>query len=175
MKYLFSGLEANTYFSLFQERDKDLYYELKKTLLGDRLLFSIAITRETKHLFVVASRVNVFGEADANALYLWALAQKMPTGYYVRRRKENDFKKYFNKLSVEWSDYVAYRDSVNIVHNHGERIGRYLVDGFDSANQTIYEYNGCYFHGFKWQIWRAYVSALRTNDTTKKVFRRTRI
>ena len=51
MKYMFSGLDANTYFSLFQERDKDLYYELKKTLLGDRLLFSIAITRETKHLF----------------------------------------------------------------------------------------------------------------------------
>ena len=34
MKYLFSGLEANTYFSLFQERDKDLYYELKKNIVG---------------------------------------------------------------------------------------------------------------------------------------------
>ena len=78
----------------------------------------------------------------------------MPTGYYVRRRKANDFKKeeYFNKLSVEWLDYVAYRDSVNIVHahNHGEqRIGRYPVDGFDSANQTIYEFYGCYFHGHR--------------------------
>ena len=26
--------------------------------------------------------------ADPNALYLWALSQPMPTGYYARRRKE---------------------------------------------------------------------------------------
>ena len=64
----------------------------------------------------------------------------MPTGYYVRRRKENNFKKedYFNKISIEWLDYAAYRDEVDIkhAHNHGEqRIGRYLVDSFDNFYQ----------------------------------------
>ena len=73
------------------------------------------------------------------------------TGYYVRRKKENNFKKeeYFNKISIEWLDYIAYRDEVDIKHehNHGEkRIGRFLVDGFDSSTNTIYEFNGCYFH-----------------------------
>ena len=52
----------------------------------------------------------------------------MPTGYYVRQRKENDFKKeeYFNKLSVEWLDYVAYWDSTQ---SRRTRIGRFPVDG----------------------------------------------
>jgi hypothetical protein len=55
----------------------------------------------------------------------------------------------FNKISIEWLDYIAYRDEVVIKHehNHGEkRIGRFLVYGFDSSTNTIYEFNGCYFH-----------------------------
>ena len=71
----------------------------------------------------------------------------MPTGYYARRRKENNFikKNYLNKMSIEWLDYVAYRDEVDIKPAHNlwrQRIGRFLVGGFDSTNNTIYEFNG---------------------------------
>jgi hypothetical protein len=34
MKFLFSGLDANTYFSLLQERDKDLYYGFYNIVSG---------------------------------------------------------------------------------------------------------------------------------------------
>ena len=34
MKYLFSRLEENTFFYLFQERDKDLYYSFKNNIVG---------------------------------------------------------------------------------------------------------------------------------------------
>ena len=34
MKSLFSGLDAGTYFTLFQERDKDLYYSFKDNIVG---------------------------------------------------------------------------------------------------------------------------------------------
>ena len=106
MKYLFSGLEANTYFSLFQERD----YELKKNIVGGPSIIFNSYHKRDKTLIRGGKPCKRIWGADANALYLWALAQKMPTGYYVRQRKENDFKKeeYFNKLSVEWLDYVAY-------------------------------------------------------------------
>ena len=30
---------------------------------------------------------------DANALYLWAIMQNMPTGSFTRRREETNFKK----------------------------------------------------------------------------------
>jgi hypothetical protein len=34
MKNLFSGLDQNTFFSFFQERDKDLYYKFKENIVG---------------------------------------------------------------------------------------------------------------------------------------------
>ena len=105
---MFSDLEANTYFSLFSERE-DLYYEYKKNCWGPSSIFN-RYHEKDKTLIRGGKLCKRIWGADANALYLWALAQKMPTGYYVRQRKENDFKKeeYFNKLSVEWLDYVAY-------------------------------------------------------------------
>jgi hypothetical protein len=33
MKYMFSGLEHNTFFSLFREQDKDLYYNFKNNIV----------------------------------------------------------------------------------------------------------------------------------------------
>ena len=53
------------------------------------------------------------------------------------------------------SDYIAHRDDVNIehAHNRGEQnIGRYRVNGFDTDNKTIYEFNGCYFHGHRCEL-----------------------
>ena len=58
-------------------------------------------------------------------------------------------------MNIEWLDYIAYRDEVDIkhAHNHGEkRIGSFLVDGFDSSTNTIYEFNGCYFHGHNCEL-----------------------
>ena len=53
-KKLFSDLGQllNTFFSLFQERDKDLYYKfkLKKISSGDFQSFSTGITKKTKRI-----------------------------------------------------------------------------------------------------------------------------
>ena len=49
-----------------------------------------------------------------------------------------------------WIKYLSYRDNIQIRHakNGGERqIDRYFVDGFCETNKTIYEFNGCIFHG----------------------------
>ena len=166
MRSLFSGLGANTYFTLFQERDKDLYYTFKNNIVGGP---SIIFNRyqEKDKTFIRGGKPckRVWG-ADANALYLWALAQDMPCGYYVRRKAESNFKKedYFNKASVEWLDYVAHRDGLDIQHAHNvgeKRIGRYVVDGFDTTNKTVYEFNGCYFHGHDCEM--------NTNDFNERV------
>ena len=70
---------------------------------------------------------------------------------------ENNFQKqeYFNKASIEWLDYIAHRDGLGFQHADDvdeKRIGQYLVDGFDRSNQTIYEFNGCYFHGHQCKL-----------------------
>jgi hypothetical protein len=158
MKNIFSGLDQNTFFSLFQERDKDfLYYQFKENIIGGpSIIFQRYHEKDKTHIRSEKLCKQIWG-ADANALYLWALSQPMPTGYYVRREKENNFKKeeYFNKISIEWLDYIAYRDEVYIkhAHNYGEkRIGHFVVDGFDSSTNTIYEFNGCYFHGHNCEL-----------------------
>lgn len=151
MKSLFSGLDAGTYFTLFQERDKDLYHSFKNNVVGGPS-FIFNRYHEKDKTFIRGGKPSkrVWG-ADANALYLWALAQDMPCGYYIRRKAESNFQKqeYFNKASIEWLDYIAHRVGLDIQHAHNvgeKRIGRYLVDGFDRSNQTIYEFNGCFFH-----------------------------
>ena len=40
---------------------------------------------------------------DANALYLWALMQNVPTGSYTRRMAENELKpKSSVRMAIEW-------------------------------------------------------------------------
>lgn len=55
--------------------------------------------------------------------------------------------------SLEWLSHVGVKEGCRIQHaaNQGERdldipgVGK--VDGYDEENKTVYEYNGCLFHG----------------------------
>ena len=104
IKYMFSGLEHNTFFTLFREQDKDLYYNFKNNIVGGPSIIFNRYHEQNKTFIRNGTKPckKIWG-ADANALYLWALAQKMPCGYYVRRKKIDDFKRRgsFNKWSIE--------------------------------------------------------------------------
>ena len=91
---------------------------------------------------------------DANALYLWALDQKMPVGNFIRRKRINGFKPEKNEKYVSmfyWMDWLNFTQKTEIQHfqNQGKekRIGPYLVDGYDCRTNTVYQFHGCYFHG----------------------------
>ena len=52
--------------------------------------------------------------------------------------------------ALKWLRYVAEKESIYIRHagNSGEeRIGPYRVDGFHEETNTVYEYNGDFWHG----------------------------
>ena len=75
----------------------------------------------------------------------------MPTGPFIRRRSENNFKpeirdKYL--YSYYWMDFLAKKEGKAVRHrlnsNKEFRVGAYPVDGI--MGNTILEYNGCYFH-----------------------------
>lgn len=56
----------------------------------------------------------------------------------------------FSKIACQWLDEVAEELCIFIQHalNIGEkRIGKYYVDGFCENTNTIYEFEGCTFHG----------------------------
>lgn len=56
-----------------------------------------------------------------------------------------------SKISLLWLKYIIHNNPGLIIQhklNKGEKkIGPYFVDGYSELTKTIYEFNGCYFHG----------------------------
>ena len=155
-RWLFqTAQDAKASFGLIDDRDDDLYYTIKQNIVGGP---SIIFTHEAEvdRTFIrddpARPCANVIG-FDANALYLDCIDKAMPCGSYVRRTAP-DFKP-DSWLSCEdmfhWMDHVMEKEGINILHarNHINevRIGPYLVDGYDPISRTVYEFNGCHFHG----------------------------
>ena len=156
MKYLFSNV-PDTYFSLFGEQDKDMYYTMKDSNVGGpSTIFNRYHEKDKTKIRNLEMRAegkesksckNVVGY-DANALYLWAIMQNMPTGQYSTRLEEDGFKKRFSgKMAVEWLEWEAYRRQIRIRHGYNDtekRVGaRNLpVDGFHADSQTVFQFHG---------------------------------
>ena len=91
---------------------------------------------------------------DANALYLWAMMQEMPTCWYTRRRAEKQFRPQpaqpYGQISVQWLTWEAAKNGCTIRHQvngREKRIGKLPVDGWCPESHTAYQFHGCYFHG----------------------------
>ncbi|XP_071477968.1 uncharacterized protein [Diadema antillarum] len=77
-----------------------------------------------------------------NFLQIYSIAVIPPRGY--------DPKDIQSKLALRYLAYVSQSEGVHIQHakNKGEVwIGPYKVDGFCRENKTVYEFNGCWWHG----------------------------
>ena len=140
-------------FSSVRPGDEDLYYLIKQNIVGGP---SIIFTREHeagRTLLRGTDTIctNILGY-DGNALYLWCIDQYLPTGDYVRRFGPS-FEPTFKgnrRDAFDWLDFVAESENIEIWHQHnrGEvKIGPYSVDGFNPKTKTIFDFDGCYFHG----------------------------
>ena len=148
--------QSNTQFPLFDSTNQDLYRIVQQNIVGGpSIIFKReAIAGETP----IRNNPNEIGQRilghDANGLYAFCIAQEMPTGCYVDRRAENDFKPEISHKYMDmffWLDYVSENDGIFIKHrlnnaNREVRIGPYLLDGFCVETKTAYEYQGCWYH-----------------------------
>ena len=159
LKYLFSYLSPQTYFSLCDKANSDLYHLIRDNNTGGpSIIFhryheaGKTKIRESEKGQAAKLCEKIVGY-DANALYLWALMQNMPTGSYTRRMAENEFKpKSSVRMAIEWLEWVAHKEGIYIRHqlnNTEKRIGgrKLPVDGFHAQTQTVYQFHGCYWHG----------------------------
>ncbi|GFT85128.1 DNA_pol_B_2 domain-containing protein, partial [Nephila pilipes] len=59
--------------------------------------------------------------------------------------------KQFSPDAIRWLDYISFTEKLKILHSlngKGERkIGGNFVDGYCEENKTVYQYQGCFFHG----------------------------
>ena len=152
--YLFNGLPPDTNFVTFNQTNSDLHQLVKDNIVGGP-----AITFHRYHEKDVTKIRG--GEAcrtvvgyDANALYLWAIMQDMPTGWYTRRREENEFRPQqaqpFGQMAVQWLTCESERTGPNIRHQvngREKRIGNLPVDGWCAQTRTAYQFHGCFWHG----------------------------
>lgn len=58
----------------------------------------------------------------------------------------------YSKISIEWLESIAKKETIKIEHvkNKSEHLikdSRYKADGYCKKTNTIYEFNGCFFHG----------------------------
>ncbi len=154
-KMLFATAEeTGAEVSLIDKGNEELYRTIKQNIVGGP---SIIFTRHAK-----AGETQIRGDKqcekvvgyDANALYLWAIGQDMPEGMFVVRRAENEFRpqirdKYMQAFN--WFTYLNEYEGKHILHkrNNGKEIklGPYPVDGFDSHDNVVYQFHGCYHHG----------------------------
>ena len=94
---------------------------------------------------------------DANSLYPYCVAQKMPTGFYTLQEEENCYKKctQYSREGIQWLEHMIHTTGAKIEHAEygGEyRYENFEFDGFDRTTnpKTVYEYFGCYYHGHSW-------------------------
>ena len=105
--HLFNDLPNDTNFVTFNRTNSDLHQLVKDNIVGGpAIVFHRYHEKDvTKIRGGGETCRSIFGY-DANALYMWALMQDMPMGWYVCRRAENGFHPQqaqpYGQMSVQW-------------------------------------------------------------------------
>ena len=134
--YLFKDLPSKTYFTVFNETNSDLHQLVKNNIVGGpAIIFHRYHEKDITKIRGEETCRSIVGY-DANALYLWALMQDMPTGWYMRCRVEIGFRPQqaqpYGQMAVQWLTWESDRTGYSIRHQvngREKRIGELPVDG----------------------------------------------
>ena len=152
--YIFNEHPSNTFFTVFDQTNSDLHLLVKDNIVGGpAIIFHRYHEKDITKIRGEETCRSIVGY-DANALYLWALMQDMPTGWYTRRREERQFRPQqalpFVQMAVQWLTWEAAKNGCAIRHQvigRDKRIGKLPVDGWCPETRTAYQFHGCFFHG----------------------------
>ncbi|ELU17621.1 hypothetical protein CAPTEDRAFT_207935 [Capitella teleta] len=125
------------YFPLINKKDAALHTLLESSMVGGpSIIFhryhEVVVTKIRENsLKENAKMTQTISGYDANALYLWALMQEIPTGYYAVRRASNNFRRetlmYYSTVCAEWLDCLSVLNKITIDHylntDYEKRIG----------------------------------------------------
>ena len=153
--YLFSNLQKDTFFTVFNNTNKDAHKLVKDNIVGGpAIIFHRYHEKGITKIRGGSELCRKIVGYDANALYLWALMQDMPTGWYVRRREENGFRPQqaqpYGQMAIQWLTRESDRTGCTIRHQGNgreKRIGKLPVDGWCAETRTAYQFHGCFWHG----------------------------
>jgi G:T-mismatch repair DNA endonuclease (very short patch repair protein) len=156
LRYLFKTLPKNVSFSLCSKMEAEFHETIRKNIVGGPSIIFHRYHEAGKTKIRGGKDVQSVKGFDANALYLWALMEKMPTDFPITRRKENAFKAVkinrFVQQSREWLTWTSHVKRVDLrTQYNGKEMSlgkRHIrVDGWDCESKTAYQFHGCLFHG----------------------------
>ena len=153
--HLFNDLPNDTYFTVFNRTNSDLHELVKDNIVGGpAIIFHRYHEKNVTRIRGGSEPCRSIVGYDANALYLWALMQDMPTGWYTRRRAEKQFRPQpaqpYGQMAVQWLTWEAAKNGCTIRHQvngREKRIGKLPVDGWCAETRTAYQFHGCFWHG----------------------------
>ena len=107
-------------FHLFNNKNKDIYKLFKDNIVGGpSIIFNHH--HEASNTFIRNNPNKLFEQIvgyDANALYLWAVGQPMPSGYPLIRHEQNFFVREFPEFAGgchDWIDWIAHECNIETV------------------------------------------------------------
>ena len=153
--HLFNDLPNDTYFTVFNRTNSDLHQLVKDNIVGGpAIIFHRYHEKDVTKIRGGGETCRSIVGYDANALYLWAIMQDMPTGWYTRRREENKFRPQqaqpYGQMAIQWLTRESDRAGCTIRHQGNgreKRIGKLPVDGWCAETRTAYQFHGCFWHG----------------------------
>ena len=80
--------------------------------------------------------------------------------------QHEELKRMQSHEALQWLSYTADKEAIHIQHhrNGGEkRVGHYSLDGYCEETHTVYEYQGCYWHGKNLYVWVVKSYGMRTH------------
>ena len=153
--HLFNDLPNDTYFTVFNRTNSDLHELVKDNIVGGpAIIFHRYHEKNVTRIRGGSEPCRSIVGYDANALYLWALMQDMPTGWYTRRRAENKFRPQqaqpYGQMAIQLLTRESDRTGCTIRdqgNGREKRIGKLPVDGWCAETRTAYQFHGCFWHG----------------------------
>lgn len=164
MQYLFQQKDPQCAIFLMGERNKDLYHLIRNNIRGGLSMVYSRYQEAGK----TKIKSETFGDnakttraclgVDVSGMYLSNLAREQPTGPFIRRRAEHDFRiergYSHGEKAIEWVKFVEHSLGVEIQHMYNgseKRIGgkRLPVDGYfknKNGEEVILQFSGCWYH-----------------------------
>ena len=158
--YLFNDLPENTYFTLFNEKNKDLHYLVNNHIVGGASLIfhryhekGSPLKTGTERPLVLVDRLSATMPTRCTCGVSYKTCRWGGTSDDGKRTTSgpNRSEQRYRQMAAEWLTWEAERTGLSIRHQvsgREKKIDKLPVDGWCSTTKTAYQFHKCLYHGY---------------------------
>ena len=138
--------EAVKWYDEYKEQvgnNYNIYEEMVKYCINDCILLCEGLKRYRTILREITMDENENYCDPLSYITIASIAKSIYTTKFMKRKTigiQKTAKIHTFKLKKEWLDFIQ-------VPVRSFKVGNYSVDGYDEKSNTVYQFNGCHFHG----------------------------